>query len=144
MLFGTALSLTHANPVSETKQPFFGDPEKRRQFLESIRGGNYRNVACMAVGTTKYSLRRFLQSDDPAAAQFKADIEAAEAFVEATLVNSVIRMANEDNFAAAQWYLATKFQSRWASHAKELKEALKLLREIGEQRKSDNPAGETT
>lgn len=124
--------------------PVFADPEKRRLFLESIRGGNYREVACRAVGISKMTLSRYLNSDEPDAAQFRADIEAAEAFVEATLVNSVIRMANDDNFAAAQWYLATKFQSRWASHAKELKEALKLLREIGEQRKSDNPTGEAT
>lgn len=126
--------------MSNTKQPTFADPEKRRLFLESIRGGNYRKVACQAVGVTRQTLSAYLNSGTDEAAQFKADIEAAEAFVEATLVNSVIRMANEDNFAAAQWYLATKFQSRWASHAKELKEALKLLREIGEQRKLQGDA----
>ena len=126
--------------MSPTKQLFFADPEKRKLFLESIRGGNYRGVACRAVGATKHALSRYLQSDDPNAEQFKADIESAEAFVEATLVNSVIRMADDGNFAAAQWYLATKFQSRWANHAKELKEALKLLREIGEQRKLQGDA----
>jgi hypothetical protein len=124
--------------------PILADPEKRKIFLDSIRGGNYREVACRAVGITRMSLSRYLSSeDDPDAAQFKADIEAAEALVEHNLVNSVIKMADKGNLQAAQWYLATKFSSRWGNNAKELKEALKLLREIGEQRKSGDSTGQS-
>jgi hypothetical protein len=90
------------------------------------------------------TLHRYLTSDDEDAAKFKAEIEATEAFVENNLVNSVIKMADKGNFQAAQWYLATKFSNRWGNNAKELKEALKLLREIGEQRKSGDSTGEAT
>jgi bacterioferritin (cytochrome b1) len=86
------------------------------------------------------ALSRYLRSEDPVAVQFNADLKAAEAAVEDELVGSVVDMAKDGNFHAAQWYLATKFQSRWANHAKELKEALKLLREIGEQRKLQGDA----
>ena len=124
--------------------PILADPEKRKLFIESIRAGNYREVACRSVGITKMTLHRYITSDDEEAAQFKDDIEAAESFVEDTLVNSVIQMAKKGNFHAAQWYLATKFPKRWGNNAKELKEALKILREIGEQRKISDSTGESS
>ena len=129
-----------ANPTR-----ILADPEKRQLFLDSIKGGNYREVACRSIGITRMTLSRYLSSeDDPEAVQFKLDIEAAEALVEHNLVNSVTRMADKGNFQAAQWYLATKFPNRWGNNAKELKEALKLLREIGEQRKSGDSTGEAS
>lgn len=122
--------------------PILADPEKRKLFIESIRTGNYREVACRAIGITKMTLHRYLTSGDEEAIQFKDEIEAAESFVENNLVNSVIVMAEKGNFNAAQWYLATKFPKRWGNNAKELKEALKILREIGEHRKSGNQSSE--
>lgn len=117
--------------------PILDDPEKRRLFLDSIKGGNYREVACKVIGITRMTLNRYLKYDDDVSKQFKADIEAAESQIENKLVGSVIDMAEDGNFHAAQWYLATKFSTRWGNNTKELKEALKLLKEINANRQDN-------
>ena len=118
--------------------------EARAEFLEHLRGGNYRCAAAKAAGFSKSSLDRFLKSDDPAAPKFREDMLRAEAYAETKVVSVLHKLANDEDTDAAKWYLARKFPDRWGEHrevGRALARALKDVEELRERLQSAQTSG---
>lgn len=111
-------------------------PQVKEKILEAIRGGNYREVAAQYAGVTAKTLREYLRKKDDDAIVFRAAILAAEAKVEIDLVGAIKKLADGD-LKAGTWYLARKFPERWAERSAELKEALKILKELRDEQHRD-------
>jgi hypothetical protein len=91
-------------------------PEVQEKIVAALRGGNYRNAACHAVGIAEDTFRVWMirgeEGQKPYAA-FRAAVIDAETQAEITLVNHVAAAASRSWMAAA-WLLAHRFPDRWA------------------------------
>lgn len=118
-------------------------PEVRDLILQSLREGNYREVAAEWAGvgvTTFYRwMKRGKTEVNSIYWEFRKAVKEAERCAEMNMVELVTSAAKLDA-RHAQWYLERKFPERWASNRRELA----LLRKRLEELESDAKLREQT
>lgn len=84
----------------------------------SIREGNYKNVACQAVGIGESTFYSWLAKGEANKAglyvEFVEAIKKAEAQAEQAHVGVIKDAANSGIWQASAWYLERKHPDRWA------------------------------
>jgi hypothetical protein len=89
-----------------------------------------RECACDRAGISRRTFCRWLsrgkKSEEPFAT-FLAEVKAAEATVEAEMVQRV-RDAAVSSWQAAAWWLAHKFPASWSDDREAIQEIKKLIR----------------
>lgn len=88
----------------------------QEQLVKIIEQGNYRTVACKAVGLHPNTFRKWMNADGQPYMSFRAAIERAEARCEVEVV-SLLREQIAGNYRAGLEFLGRKFPQRWASKA---------------------------
>ena len=100
--------------------------------LATLEAGNTRACAAYSAGIAPRTLANWMargRKGERGFAAFYASARQAELRAEAVLVGN-IREASKKSWQAAAWILERRSQADWATHAKELREALKIFREI--------------
>lgn len=105
-------------PRTESRLP---SPERRDQFIQLIKAGNYASTALAFVGIPERSLYAWkaeaAQPDArPAVVQFMQSVREAEAVAEASLVQVVQRSAHGGDYRAAALILERRWPNRWGRH----------------------------
>ena len=112
------------NPVSG--RPFGISAEQRIVLCESLRGGNYRRVACQVAGVS-YStfaawMKRGGDGEDGERVEYEEpyrgfvdDVHKAEADGEIELVDS-IRQAGKTDWKASAWLLSKRNKDNWSDN----------------------------
>ena len=89
-------------------------PEVQALIVESLRAGNFREVACAAAGITSRTLHNWCargdKGEEPYAA-LAAEVNAAEAEIETRAVKSI---SKSDDIRAVTFFLERRFPKRWA------------------------------
>jgi hypothetical protein len=89
-------------------------PELQAQLVSIIEAGNYRSVACKAVGLHPDTFRKWMQKSRRPYIGFRRAVEAAEARGEVEVVG-LIRQQVSQNYRAGLELLARKYPQRWAT-----------------------------
>lgn len=88
------------------------------RICKSIREGNYKNVACQAVGIGESTFYSWLAKGEANKAglyvEFVEAIKKAEAEAEQAHVGVIKDAANSGTWQASAWYLERKHPERWA------------------------------
>lgn len=126
--------MTEQKPHNEPKFT----TELATKFVDIVRRGNFRETACAQVGITSRTLRNWLSAaakGDERYAQFVAELDAAEAEAESTMVLAV-RKAGLSDWRAAAWYLERRGAKRWGFKAQvefSVQEELSRILDVVEQ-----------
>ena len=118
-------------------------PEVQARVCEAIAAGNTRHDAAEYAGvgtsTLNHWLTRGKKSGRGRFRQFLEAVKKAEA--DAVVRNvAVIQGAANKTWQAAAWWLERKYPADWGATRGEIRELLRLAREIRErQRNGDNP-----
>lgn len=108
-------------------------PEIREKILNLVRLGNFREVACRAVGINSRTLRIWLERGENGErpyAQFAEDLEKAEAEAEAVHVTR-ISAASRNDWRASAFYLSRKVPDRWGDQiALKIEDGLQRILDI--------------
>lgn len=88
------------------------------RICKSISEGNYKNVACQAVGIGESTLYDWLKQGEEnktgVYVEFSEAIKKAEAQAEQAHVGVIKDAANAGIWQASAWYLERKHPGRWA------------------------------
>jgi hypothetical protein len=116
-------------------------PEVQEKICDTIRSGNFRDVAAQSAGISVRALREWVSKGKKAKygihREFLHAVLVAESEAEIVCVNRVIEASKEDA-KHAEWWLERKFPERWSTHKQELnrlrKELHILLSTLGKER----------
>ena len=89
-------------------------PELQAELVSIIEAGNYRSVACRAVGLHPDTFRKWMQKSRQPYVGFRRAVEAAEARGEVEVVE-LIRQQIGQNYRAGLELLSRKYPHRWAT-----------------------------
>lgn len=119
-------------------------PEVAASIIATLEKGNTRSCAAYTAGISPRTLANWMargRKGERAFDAFFASVRQAELKAEAELVAN-IREASKKNWQAAAWILEKRSQCDWGNHAKELKEAMKILRRIEADKNEAKAASE--
>ena len=91
-------------------------PEAAERFLEAIRVGSFREVAARRAGWSERTRYRIFASTSPAALEFRAAVERAEADHE-VLLGATVQKAALTNPRWALAMLERRYRGRWSPRA---------------------------
>lgn len=105
----------------------------QEKICQSIREGNYQDVAARSAGVPVRTYRRWVQLGKKEKSGIYHDlwhaVIEAEADAEITCVRIVMHASKEDA-KHAEWWLERKFPARWSSNRKELSQLRRDLNEL--------------
>lgn len=131
-------------------QPTRLTPQLQEAIIVMLKRGNYRMVACEAVGIGYNTFKRWMktgeQIPDGLYGQFRAAVVQAERDAESEAVAWILAAGRGDP-KHLQWFLERKYPQRWGKYRGELGEAKRRIAELERQLNEilgHETAGETT
>jgi hypothetical protein len=93
-------------------------PERRAEFVQMLKAGNFTATACKWIGVAESSYYRWKAqaaqgSASPIVATWMRQCEEAEAFAEAASVQLLQRAATNGDVRASMFMLSKRFSARW-------------------------------
>jgi hypothetical protein len=93
-------------------------PERREQFLQLLRAGNYVETACDYTGISKSAVYAWMGEAKgadarPVVTDFVDAIKEARGFAQASNVQIVMRAAHSGHWQAAAWWLERTNPKQW-------------------------------
>jgi hypothetical protein len=124
------------NPAGKRGRPPRLTPQIQEAIILLLHRGNYRRVACEAVGVSYSTFAKWLAAGrsmpDSVYGQFLAAVVVAEREAESEAVAWILTAGRGDP-KHLQWYLERKHPQRWGKYRGELGEAKRRIAELEKQ-----------